>query len=223
MKNLPKNLSKFLIVLGAFAIASIVAPTQAQAAAEMYLSPSSSSVNTGDTFSVEIKIDNDGEAITTVDAKVTYPTDLLSLSSVDKTGSFITNWQTEDTSTSGEIRYTGMKPSPGYSDSADALFLTLNFQADAEGTATVSFDESVCHVHKDDEYATDILGNTTGGSYTISDSSTSTTTTDTTDSTDTTTTSTTDTSTPETGLSLPAAVATGWGIAIFLFGLILVF
>ncbi len=226
---------KIFLLVGFFFFAASLKADEARAAAELYLSPAAQSLTTGESFSVNIMVDTGGEAITTIDAELTYPTNLLTLSSVSKVNSFITNWQTEDTSTAGVIRYTGMKPTPGYTSPPDGLFLTLNFQADTEGTATVSFDEDICKVHKDDEYATDILGATTGGTYTISSSSSNGSSEDETGTTNGTngdgsgsesgsgSGSNSDTNgTPATGISLPAVVATGWGIAIFLFGLLLV-
>jgi len=162
-----KKMVKVFIGVALFFFLLGVVPVPARAAASLYLSPGTQSVSAGELFSVQVKVDTGGEAVTTVDAKITYPSSILSLSSVGKVGSFVTNWQTEDASVAGAVRYIGFKSTPGYASPPDGLFLTLNFMAVSTGTATVVFDESVSKVHRDDEFATDILGSTVGGVYTI--------------------------------------------------------
>lgn len=162
MRKITKLLCCFAILLG---LAIYGKGTLYAATADLSLSPSSQTLQKDQSFSVEIRVNTNGESINTVTANLSYSPDKLRAISVDTSGSFVTLWFENNIATaSGQIKLTGSVPAPGVSGSS-LLFAKINFTTLAEGTATVSFDTTSA-VYRNSDNA-DILGTKTGGTYTI--------------------------------------------------------
>ncbi|HKN69064.1 MAG TPA: cohesin domain-containing protein, partial [Gemmatimonadaceae bacterium] len=128
--------SRPLLVLALVACASF-----AHAAHAATLSFTSASAQAGQTVSVSVIVAAEGgESLNGVSARVTYPTDKLTLLSLSKAGSVITFWAEEPSfsNAAGTASIEGIIPSPGYSGQG-ARVITLVFQAKAPGSATLSF------------------------------------------------------------------------------------
>lgn len=116
-------------------------PTTSPAAVSFSLQ-SGSSVSQGQEFSVRVMSETDTDPANTFVGKVNFPANLLSVSRIDTSGSFISNWvENYFDNNTGVISLVGGIPSPGYKTSGSpGLLATAYFTAKAVGTANFSFD-----------------------------------------------------------------------------------
>ncbi|MAZ30321.1 hypothetical protein CL655_03495 [bacterium] len=133
-------------------------------AADLRLTPSTGSYSTGQTFTVTIQVVPGGDSINAVEAQLSFDSNLLSVVSVAKTGSVFTLWPVEPTFSNGAgtITFGGGHTAPITSNST---LLQVTFRATGEGDASVSFDSG--SVLAADGRGTDVLNNTSGGTFTI--------------------------------------------------------
>lgn len=133
-------------------------------AAEVQLSPSTGSYGNGQTFSVTVRADPEGQSINAVEASLTFDTSQLSVVSIAKTGSVFSLWTTEPTfsNSAGTIEFGGGSPTPFSSISTIAV---ITFRAVSEGTASVDFQNASALAA--DGLGTDVLSGTVGGTYTL--------------------------------------------------------
>jgi len=129
--------------LGLFlsAISYLLFPVFAQAAG-LYFSPASGTFGEGRNFTVDVMVQSSEQAMNTVDALITFPTDKLQVASVSKVGSIFNLWVQEPTFSNagptGNIRFVGVVLNPGYTGSAGRI-LRITFNARNLGTAPVTF------------------------------------------------------------------------------------
>jgi len=147
----------------------------ATGAASLILSPQTGTYTNGQTFSIIVKVDTGGEKINQVKMNLNYPTANLDFVEAVKTGSFVTNWLMENSTTPGLLTYTGGLPTPG-AVGTDLTFITLNFRAKTAGSISLAF-ASGSTVYLDQPgttTTTNILSLTLSqtGNYTISSTST---------------------------------------------------
>lgn len=126
----------------------------------MYLNPSSSSVSNGQNFSVDLKINTNGQSVNATETDIIFPSNLLSVVDVSSVnGDFAT--EAIKTVTNGKISvaYGSIAPKSG-----DLQVVKVNFQAINSGIADVTLENSsvVSSVSN-----TEVLKNTIGGVYTI--------------------------------------------------------
>lgn len=133
-------------------------------AADVLLTPSTGSYNTGQTFTATIQVNPDGDSVNAVEASLSFNTSVLSVVSVSKTGSIFSLWTTEPafSNTAGTITFGGGSPTPF---STRSNLLTVTFRANAAGTGAVSFTDASALAA--DGLGTDVLENSPGASYTI--------------------------------------------------------
>ena len=135
--------------------------------ASLYLSPSTGSYTTGNTFLVQLKVNSGGVAINAVDGTLIFNPDKLEVISISKTDSVLSLWVQDPTFSNslGTINFAGGKPSPGYSGAAGTV-INITFRARTAGTATLTF--AAGSVLADDGKGTNILSSLGSGSYTLS-------------------------------------------------------
>lgn len=135
-------------------------------AATLSLGPSTGTYSVGQTVTVTVRINAAGKAMNAAEATVTFPTDLLTLKSVSKSGSILQYWATNPSGSnaSGRVVFSGGLPSPGYSGSSGAL-VAITFQTKAAGTASLKITGG--SVLANDGLGTDILTGSGGATYTI--------------------------------------------------------
>lgn len=135
-------------------------------AATLGFSPSSGTYSIGQTFSVTVRVNAAGKAMNAAEATLTFPTDLLTLKSVSKSGSILQYWATNPSGSnaSGRVVFSGGLPSPGYSGSSGAL-IAITFQAKAAGTASLKITGG--SVLANDGLGTNILTGSGSASFTI--------------------------------------------------------
>ncbi len=130
MDKINHNLS-IIIKFGCLLVAVLffIFPASAQAA-RVFFEPTESTHAVGDTFSVDVRIDTEGETINALDLGIIYPP-LVNVAGINKTGSAIQLWVFEPNFTSTGIFLTGGNPS-GISGS-NKIIARLSLQAKAIG------------------------------------------------------------------------------------------
>lgn len=127
-----------IAVLAALVLAVPAAAAQASVTkGAITLAASSTTVGVGDPVDVTMRLNTAGQLTNVVEADVTYPSSVLSLVSVDSTGSAFPS-QFEGGSTPGLVReVVTVTPGTPMISGSDLLVITMHFQAIAPGTADV--------------------------------------------------------------------------------------
>ena len=136
---------------------------QGASAANLTISPSSVTTRVGKTFSVDLVVSNNIDAINAASALITYPQDTLSVVSISKTGSFITLWAEEPafSNEKGTVTLEGVALNPGF-NKATGKIVTITFKALQEGNVSITVKSG--SVLANDGNATDVL-KTTGAAF----------------------------------------------------------
>jgi hypothetical protein len=159
-----KLLSKFLILVLVLGIFSFVGIKPAHAGASLYLSPSSTNVYGGSTFSVSVRANTGGASVNAVQANLTYPADKLDFYGIG-TGGTSFEITAEGSGGSGSIKIGRGTVS---AKSGDLLVATVTFKAKpSSGSATVSFAGGSTVVSSSTNKS--ILSGSSGGTYTFSE------------------------------------------------------
>jgi hypothetical protein len=141
-------------------------PNPSGDSAHLYLSPANAPYNDNGSFSVQVREDSGAAAVNAVQANLSYPTNLLEVTSVDETGSgFGLNASTS--SSNGQISIARGTTPGGPNVTGNQLIATINFKGKGTaGTASVSGAAGSAVVRASDAH--DILTKTDGGSYVLS-------------------------------------------------------
>lgn len=152
----------FFIALLVFAVASNTY------AADFKVSPSGGTFGTGKTFNVELKINTFGESINAAQGKLQFDPKVLEVKSISKDGSIFNFWLQEPTfsNETGTIEFIGGTPS-GVSGSSLQV-VSITFSAKALGTSDFVFINA--SITASDGSGTNISGNATGASFSVSSS-----------------------------------------------------
>ncbi len=137
-------------------------------AATLNALPSSASVKKGDVVTVRIVVNPEGVAINNSEAILSFSSNILSVTSLSKSGSIFSLW-VEDPAFSNEagtITYNGGVPNPGFSGSSGTV-LTATFVAKQAGTASLSFAGAA--IRANDGNGTDVLSAARGGRIIVTD------------------------------------------------------
>ncbi len=158
---LRKN-SKYVIRTLLVVFFTVVSFTHAYAA-NLIISPSSITTKAGRTFSVDIVVNNNLDAINAVSADIVFPKDALQVVSVSKKSSFISLWAEEPTFSNekGTLSLEGVALNPGF-NKATGNVLTVTFKALQAGNVSISVKSGA--VLANDGNATDVL-KTTGSAF----------------------------------------------------------
>ena len=134
--------SKFLAV-SIFAYAALSFPVIAAAASSLYFSPASGTYSVGSAFTVSINVSSPDQAMNAAQATIDFPKDVLSVSSLSKSGSIINFWVEEPTfdNGTGKIRMEGVALNPGFIG-RNGKILQITFKPKAEGNANLTFTSS---------------------------------------------------------------------------------
>lgn len=136
-------------------------------AASLYLSPSTSSRTVGIQFNVTVGVNSGGVAINAAQATVSFPTNILEVTGVSKSGTF-SLWPIEPSYSNarGTVSFAGGAPNPGYNGTAGSL-ITITFRGKATGTASVTLGSA--SVLANDGHGTNVLTSRGSGTYTITE------------------------------------------------------
>jgi hypothetical protein len=157
------------VVGGVFLLGSAPVPfarAQTAAGAQISLSPASGSYAAGQTFTVSVMLNSGGGVgVNAADGELSFDPTMLSVQSVSKDNSVFNLWTSNPSfsNTAGTVDYSGGSNS-AYTGSAGDI-IDVTFQALAAGSATVKFNSATALAA--DGQGTNVLGGTSGGTYTI--------------------------------------------------------
>ncbi|MFH0840878.1 MAG: cohesin domain-containing protein [bacterium] len=166
-----KKITKKLATIFGLAVAFFIfiAVGASANAATLYLSPSSGNYNPGDTFSVSVYANSSDQSMNAASSRLSFPSNMLEVTSVSKTGSIITFWAVEPSfdNISGRVNFEGVVlTANGYIGSSGKL-ITINFKAKEAGTANVSFSSG--SILANDGLGTNILAGMGSFGFVIND------------------------------------------------------
>ncbi len=139
-------------------------------AANIILSPTNVSTKVGKTFSIDVLVNSNTDPINAVSGLITFPSDVISVVSISKNGSFINLWAEEPSfsNTNGTISFEGVALNPGFNGSTGKV-VTVTFKAKDAGNINILVKSG--SVLANDGNATNVLG-TTAGAFVIIDEGT---------------------------------------------------
>lgn len=135
-------------------------------AATLYFIPGSGNIAVGDIFTANVYVNTKGVAVNNAEAVVNFPPDLLSVTSVSRTGSIFSLWVEEPSfsNTGGTVIFNGGLPTPGFSGSAGKV-ASIVFRAKKTGEASLIFSSAA--VRANDGLGTDILDGQGSAKFTL--------------------------------------------------------
>ncbi len=150
-----QKFTKFLVSISFIFVFFGVSASLAQAAT-LSLSPSSGTYSKGSSFTVSVLVSSTDKTMNAASGLIAFPTDLLSVSSISKTGSIVDFWAQDPSfsNTAGTIDFESVLLPPGFTGSSGKL-ITITFKAKASGTANLNFTSG--SVLAADGVGTDIL------------------------------------------------------------------
>lgn len=144
-----------LFFLSCLILFGIFASQNAQAATS-YFSPSSGNFTVGNIFTVNVLVNTEGVAINNAEATINFPSSLLEIVSISKSGSIFSLWVEEPTFSNGAgtLSFNGGLPTPGFNGTAGKV-LGAVFRVKKEGSASLVFSSAA--VRANDGYGTDVF------------------------------------------------------------------
>ncbi len=135
------------------------------AAANLRLSPETGIYTTGNTFSVRVLVNTQGQPINAAEGEISFNQSDLSVVSISKVGSLFTLWtrEPEFSNSTGKIYFGGGSPS-GYTGAAGTI-MTITFKAKYAGSSQVSYSSG--SILAADGRGTNILSTMQGATYTL--------------------------------------------------------
>lgn len=162
-----KNLSTFLksqatklskkIFIGALFFASV----STVYGANIILSPANISTSVGQTFTVDVLVNNNKDPINAASGLLSFPAEELAVTSISKSGSFINLWPEEPSfsNIAGTVSFEGVALNPGFSG-ATGKVVSITFKAKQAGNVSILTKSG--SVLANDGNATNVLGTLTG-------------------------------------------------------------
>ncbi len=140
-------------------------------AANLGFTPVSGSYKSGDYISVDVMLTNSSQSVNAISGSISFPKNILSVSSLSQSGSLIKYWTLDPTFSngSGTINFEGIIPNPGFSGSRGKI-LTIRFLAKSSGNANISFTDG--SILANDGLATELLGSLGVANFSITNGST---------------------------------------------------
>jgi len=125
-------------------------------AATLYFSPSSGNFTVGNIFTVSVLTNTQDEAINNADAIINFPSALLEIVSISKSGSIFSLWVEEPafSNGAGTVSFNGGVPTPGF-NGASGKIISIVFRAKSAGAASVIFSSGA--VRANDGFGTNVL------------------------------------------------------------------
>jgi hypothetical protein len=136
-------------------------------AATLSLSPSSGTYAVGSSISVSVLVSSTDKTMNAASGLISFPTDLLSVSSISKSGSIVDFWAQDPSysNTSGTVNFESVLLPPGFTGSSGKI-ITIIFRTKAEGVANLNFTSG--SVLAADGAGTEILTSSGVASFNIS-------------------------------------------------------
>ncbi|MFP4473690.1 MAG: putative Ig domain-containing protein, partial [Candidatus Omnitrophota bacterium] len=153
---------KKLVFIIAAVFYTLIAYAEGAFAATLTLAPANGTYNIGTSFDVDVILNTEGESVQGVKAHITFDDSILQANSIEKDDSW--GFSTPDMGIEGNlIRFEVGTISP--LNGSNIMVGTIQFEAAHDGVSVVEFN-SETEVNRTGNF-TDILSETTGGSYTV--------------------------------------------------------
>ncbi len=134
-------------------------------AASLNFDKTTVSVANGGTFQIAVTVNPGNDALSSVDAYVTFDAAYLKATAVTAGSLFPT--VSNDISTTGKVYIAGLVNDPASSISTTGTLATITFQALKDGTATLAFDCSTSKIIKNDINASNVIVCSTNGTSAV--------------------------------------------------------
>ncbi|MBI5742654.1 MAG: hypothetical protein HZA25_02355 [Candidatus Niyogibacteria bacterium] len=159
-------LKNLRLALSAFVIASFIFSASSTYAATLSISPEAKSLKIGEEFNFDLNLNTEGAEVNAAQATVQFPTDLLELVGVNRSGSVFNFWVEEPviSNEDGTLKFIG--GTSKIVSGATLKVLTLQFKAKGAGKKDVAMSEAV--VTAADGKGTNILSKTIGTNVVVS-------------------------------------------------------
>lgn len=133
-------------------------------AATSYFAPSAGSYTVGNIFTVSVSINTKGADINNAEGAIRFPSDLLEVVSVSRSGSIFSLWVEEPnfSNSAGTISFNGGLPTPGYNGASGKVFSAV-FRAKKVGTASLLF--SSASILANDGLGTNVFSGSGSANY----------------------------------------------------------
>jgi len=160
-----KIIFNFSIIYLFILFSSLVIPSHTSAAT-LSLSPSVSTVATGNIFTEKIVVGTAGKFVNNAEGTIQFPTDLLEVVSISKSSSIFSLWVEEPSfsNVTGKVTFNGGVPNPGFNGVAGTV-ATITFKAKKSGSASIIIADGA--VRENDGLGTDILSSKSGSTVNI--------------------------------------------------------
>ncbi|KKW17036.1 MAG: hypothetical protein UY56_C0005G0061 [Parcubacteria group bacterium GW2011_GWA1_50_14] len=159
-------LNRFNIILfSCVAVLAVGGSVLTAEAATFQLAPATGVFRTGETFTVNLKIDTMSQTVNAAQATILFPKDKLEVVETRKEGSVFNFWLEEPTvfAADGKVRFVAGAQA-GVSGGALQI-LNIVFKTKTDGSAIVSFEDAA--ITSSDGTGTNLLTGLTGAQYTI--------------------------------------------------------
>ncbi|MEK7123383.1 MAG: cohesin domain-containing protein, partial [Patescibacteria group bacterium] len=135
-------------------------------AAKFYALPQSGNYGIGAAFSVDVKIDSEGDGVNAAQAAISFNKDVLQIESVDKTGSVFSFWAEAPVYSNSDGNLTFIGGTINGVSGSTLQVLKIKFKSKIAGEGTVAFDDGAITI--DDGTGANILTEMTGANFRIS-------------------------------------------------------
>lgn len=154
MKDKKIQFLKFALFLGFFTF--LIFSARAANAATLYFSPSSGNFTVGNIFTINVLVNTESVAINNAEAVINFPSNLLEIVSISKSGSVFSLWVEEPTfsNSAGTLSFNGGVPTPGFNGTAGKA-LGAVFRVKKAGSASLVFSSAA--VRANDGYGTNVF------------------------------------------------------------------
>lgn len=140
--NEKRNYMKVVLFscLFVFIFASYGMKAKSAQAQSLYFSPSAGSYAVDQNFTVGVYVSSSDQAMNAADGVISFPKDMLEVTSLSKNGSIFNLWVQEPSSSNalGTVNFEGIILNPGFTGSAGKI-ITVNFRTKAAGNAHITF------------------------------------------------------------------------------------
>lgn len=152
-----------LIIIFIFSLSSKII------AADFFTTTAKTQVNVDDTFDIYVNINSGGDIINSGEGNISFPSDLLSVVSINNTSSVFSMWPEKPvfSNQNGTLSFNGGLPNPGFSGQK-GVALRITFKAKKVGVAPISIVSG--SIYSNDGTGTDVLKGKRGITMTINQS-----------------------------------------------------
>ena len=155
---------KIFLLFGFFVF--LLFGARAADAATLYFSPSSGNFTVGNVFTVNVLVNTENADINNAETTVNFPSGLLEIISISKSGSIFSLWVDEPTFSNsvGTLSFNGGLPTPGFKGTVGKI-ISATFRVKRAGSASLVFSSAA--VRANDGYGTNVFSSGAQASFNL--------------------------------------------------------